>query len=526
MKKINIEFKTPKSQKSKLYNTLKSKFGNDIWSFSGYVDENENPQGECYVDFIDIFGEYSEILANFYQGNLSGSAVLQLHLDNDEENTSNETKAEKIHFNFITDKYGEINYQDGTKYFGEISQIYPNGCGRVIEDNGDFSIGFFNQGALHGLLLSYDKNSNLVYKSVYYNGECIISSDNDDEIIKALNDCGFNYVAFVKQLSNKNITKNQINSENLVDAINEIEKNIIGQKNAVKMINNHLLLSMLYARQENKPITSMVFTGPTGVGKTEMAKQISTNVFKKKPFTIDYANFHNRFMLSSLIGSPDGYIGSDKETEFMKYIRENAETGGVLLFEEIDKAHEDCLNFFMRILDEGEVLDAHNKAHSVKNFIILATTNMSANTPRSLGFSNKDDDVKNQMANTAYTGMKKEQLARFGLVVEFKSFNKEEKRQLTLSVLEKSVERVKSIKDYNIKISFEDKFVDDLVSKINDTFGVRDIQSRASNAINENLANFIRNNDAKNISVKFHSLDDVEIKEIKPKKKDCDELTK
>ncbi len=270
----------------------------------------------------------------------------------------------------------------------------------------------------------------------------------------------------------------------------------------------------------------MVFTGPTGVGKTELAKQISINLFNKKPFTVDFANFHDDFMLSSLIGSPDGYVGSDKEPEFLKYIRENSETGGVLLFEEIDKCDPDCLNFFMRILDEGEVLDSHNVAYSVKNFIIVATTNFSANTTRKLGFSGADDDVKMQLAKTETTGMKREQLARFGLVIEFENFNKEEKRELTLMALNKAVERIKTIDGFNFKIKFSENFIDELTDKINATFGVRDIQARASNTINDKLAEFIRHHDCKNISVKFNSLDDVIIKEIKAKKIDANEKTR
>jgi len=508
MKKISIDFNTPKSQKTKLYKFLADKIGQEILAFDGYVTDEGLPHGECEIDFVNSFEDSGILFMNFYEGKIVGASEIRF-VDEDGNETYN------VFFNYISENYATIDFQNGKSYVGQVYRTYPDGLGMMKEKNDDFVIGYFKEGEYHGLFLHYDKNDNLVYKSVYYHNECIVSSDNDVEIIKALKDCEFDIKQMWECLKTDKKTNTSIEVNDIKKGLNEIEKNIIGQKKAVKIINNHLLLSLLCARQENKPITSMVFTGPTGVGKTEMAKQISENIFKKKPFTVDFANFHDKFMLSSLIGSPDGYIGSNKEPEFLKYIRENSETGGVLLFEEIDKADPDCLNFFMRILDEGEVIDSHNKPYSVKNFVILATTNMSANTTRKLGFSDRDDDVKMQMANTEFTGMKKEQIARFGLVVEFSGFNNEEKRILTLRALDKAVKRIKTIKGYNIEVKYEKKFIDSLVSKINATFGVRDIQARVSSTVNEKLAEFIRKNEATNIIVNFKDLDNVKIKENK-----------
>lgn len=511
MKKIKIEFNTPKSKKSDLYKLLSEKISDEVLTFYGYLDQNNVPQGECAMALVDDYGQNLVFQANFSNGNLIGSGLLSQY---DEETNSLEFE---LRFNFMSETFGEIKYSDGTVYIGNLFKTYPDGKGKTIEKSGDINIGFFKEGVPHGLFLHYDKNNELVYKSVYLDGDCIVSSDKDEEILKALSDCGFNYKNLLKSYAKKisKTKEDKFSVSNIKKGLDKIEKNIIGQKNAVKLINNNLLLSLMCARMDDKPITSMVFTGPTGVGKTEMAKQISENIFNKKPFTVDFANFHDDFMLSSLIGSPDGYIGSNKEPEFLKYIRENSETGGVLLFEEIDKADPDCLNFFMRILDEGEVIDSHNKPYSVKNFVILATTNMSANTTRKLGFSDRDDDVKMQMANTEFTGMKKEQIARFGLVVEFSGFNNEEKRILTLRALDKAVKRIKTIKGYNIEVKYEKKFIDSLVSKINATFGVRDIQARVSSTVNEKLAEFIRKNEATNIIVNFKDLDNVKIKENK-----------
>ncbi|MGN1207998.1 MAG: AAA family ATPase, partial [Christensenellales bacterium] len=438
MKKISIDFDDKQSKQTLLYKTLKRNFGDEICSFEGFVDDKLIPVGECTVVTTNENGELETFIANFADAKMVGTCTLSEYDEEEEKYTP------VVFFNFISENYGEIRFLDDSVYVGGLLYTYQHGKGKFTNADGSFNIGFYKQGEKHGLFLNYDKNSRLINKSVFVDGELVLTSTNDEEIVKALKKSDFENSTIVKQFSEVKEEEIVLSAEQIKKGLAKIEKNIIGQKEVIKKVNNHLLLSLLCERQENKPITSMVFTGPTGVGKTELAKQISQHIFNKKPFFVDFANFHDKFMLSSLIGSPAGYIGSDQEPDFLKYIRENQKTGGVLAFEEIDKAHEDCLNFFMRILDEGEVLDAHNRPYSVSNFIIVATTNFSANTTHKLGFSNNDDDVKEQLAKTETTGTKKEQLGRFGLVVEFDSFNKDEKRQLTIMALKRAVQRIKT----------------------------------------------------------------------------------
>lgn len=517
MEKLKLEFKDEKSKNTKLYKVLKYNFGDEILSFEGFVTEKSLPVGECIVTTKNNHDEVETFASNFVKGKLFGTCILSEY---DEETKSFNPV---IFINFLSHDYAEISFRDSSTYIGDMLYTYQHGKGKFTNPDGSFTIGFYKHGLKHGLMLNYDKDGHLVNKSVYADGDHVVTSKDDEKIVKALKDKRFENNTIVSQfdqLEEDMLTKKAtLNVAEIKKGLSEIEKKIIGQKEVVRAVNNHLLLSLLCERQENKPITSMVFTGPTGVGKTEMAKQIAENLFHKKPFFVDFANFHDRFMLSSLIGSPAGYVGSNEEPEFLKYVRENAETGGVLCFEEIDKAHESCLNFFMRILDEGEVLDAHNRPYSVSNFIIIATTNFSANTTHKLGFASEGPDVKDQLAKTETTGMKKEQLGRFGFVVEFGTFNNDERRQLTIMALGRAVKRIKTIRGYKIKIKFSDNFVDELASKINTTFGVREIQSRASSTINEKLADFIRKNDATNLRVIFNSLDDVTIKVVKERAK-------
>lgn len=215
-------------------------------------------------------------------------------------------------------------------------------------------------------------------------------------------------------------------------------------------------------------------------------------------------------MLSSLVGAPNGYIGSDQTPELIKYIDENKDEGGVILFEEIDKADSECLNIFMRILDEGEIISAKNISYSVKNFIILATTNMSANHVNTLGFSVDENDIRDTMIKST-TGMKKEQLARFNLVCEYEDLKREDKLVLCKKAIEETVSKLKNIEGYNIKFEYNERILGQIVDKVNNAFGVREIKKQASREITQKLAEFIRKHSETDLIVKIKNLDEVEI---------------
>lgn len=410
------------------------------------------------------------------------------------------------YFYSITGK-GQIFIDDELVYKGDIEDGLEHGFGEEFWPDGQHYVGEFTNGLRQGKGTMYDKNGNVLFEG-YWDNDKFLNEKEVNKKEKFIEDK-------TKQENKKSLTLD-VDVVSIKNSIKKIEDSIIGQRKAINSIANNLLLSFLCEREENKPITSILMTGPTGVGKTETAKQISEHIFNKKPFVVDFANFYGKHMLSSLIGAPDGYIGSDKTPELIKYIKDNQNDGGVILFEEIDKSDSECLNIFMRMLDEGEIISSKNVAYSVKNFVILATTNMSANHVNTLGFSAVENDVRDTMVKTT-TGMKKEQLARFNLVTEFEDLTREDKIGLCKNAIEQTINRLKNIQGYNIKFEYDDKIIGKIVDKTNATFGVREIKKQASKEISQKLAEFIRNNDEKNLIVKLNMLDDAEIVVENPK---------
>lgn len=420
--------------------------------------------------------------------------------------------------------HGSVFENNRLIYTGYLKNGTYHGEGAYIYANGGKFVGFFKDGKKDGEGILFDENGTILIKGVWKNGNLIESiyvsdlmKDRIDKTgkITSFPDAGTSLVTSL-EVESKPIEMDIVYLKN---AIKNIEKNIVGQKQAINEISNNLLLSFLCEREENKPLTSIIMTGPTGVGKTETAKQISENIFKTKPFVVDFANFYGEHMLASLIGAPNGYIGADQTPELLKYISENQEKGGVLLFEEIDKSDAECLNIFMRMLDEGEILSAKNQPYSVKNFVILATTNMSVNHVRSLGFSSENKtDVKDELANKN-TGMKREQIARFDLVVEYKNLTRKDKITLCKKAIEDTIKKLKTLKGYNITYEYDNSIIESIVDNTNSVFGVREIKRQASKQISEKLAEFIRKNDATNITVKINSLDDIKVEDNNKKLK-------
>lgn len=439
------------------------------------------------------------VLSAYYH---KGSVIKAVYENNTDDVKYIMLKPGKNLFYDITGN-GQIWIGEEIIYKGDIEDGQKHGKGEEYYSDGSKYVGQFYLDLRDGIGTLYDVNGNIIKSGKWTNDNFVGAKDKTQET-KTQN------INSLEPKLLKTNSKDMNDVVNIKQAINNIEQNIIGQRKAINAIANNLLLSYLCEKEENKPITSILMTGPTGVGKTETAKQISEHIFGKKPFVVDFANFYGKHMLSSLIGSPSGYIGSDQTPELIKYIDENKAEGGVILFEEIDKADTECLNIFMRILDEGEIISAKNVPYSVRNFIILSTTNMSSHYVNTLGFSSGEKDVRETMVK-ASTGVKKEQLARFNLVVEYEDLTKEDKMSLCKTAINDAISKLTNITGYNIKFDYNDSIVEKIVNKSNTDFGVREIKKQASRAVSQKLAEFIRNHEEKNLTVKLNSLDDAEI---------------
>ena len=165
----------------------------------------------------------------------------------------------------------------------------------------------------------------------------------------------------------------------LLNLENILHKKIIGQHKAITAITSVIKRSRIGINNPKKPIGSFLFLGPTGVGKTELAKTLATYLFnsEKELLTVDMSEFSEQHSVSKLIGSPPGYIGFDDGGRLTKEVRERPFK--VVLFDEIEKANPEIFNIFLQILDEGRLMDGKGKYSDFKNTIIILTSNLGSN---------------------------------------------------------------------------------------------------------------------------------------------------
>ncbi len=164
--------------------------------------------------------------------------------------------------------------------------------------------------------------------------------------------------------------------EKLLRLEEELSNRVIGQDEAVTAVANAVIRARAGMKDENKPIGSFIFLGPTGVGKTELAKTLARNLFDSEEniIRIDMSEYMEKYSVSRLIGAPPGYVGYEEGGQLTEAIRRNPYS--VVLFDEIEKAHEDVFNVFLQILDDGRLTDNKGKTIDFKNTIIIMTSNI------------------------------------------------------------------------------------------------------------------------------------------------------
>jgi len=155
-----------------------------------------------------------------------------------------------------------------------------------------------------------------------------------------------------------------------------IHRRVIGQDEGVSKVSNAILRSRAGIRDPKRPIGSFMFLGPTGVGKTELAKALAEALFdnEKSMVRIDMSEYMEKYSVSRLIGAPPGYVGYDEGGQLTEAVRRKPYS--VILFDEIEKAHPDVFNVLLQVLDDGRITDSHGKTVDFKNTIIIMTSNL------------------------------------------------------------------------------------------------------------------------------------------------------
>ncbi|MDU5111726.1 MAG: ATP-dependent chaperone ClpB [Clostridium sp.] len=275
--------------------------------------------------------------------------------------------------------------------------------------------------------------------------------------------------------------------EKLLRLEDEMEKRVIGQEEAITAVSNAILRARAGLKDANKPIGSFIFLGPTGVGKTELAKTLARNLFDSEEniIRIDMSEYMEKHSVSRLVGAPPGYVGYDEGGQLTEAVRRNPYS--VILFDEIEKAHEDVFNIFLQILDDGRLTDNKGKTVDFKNTIIIMTSNIgSSYLLENNSEDTVDESIRNQVINEMKLRFKPEFLNRVDDIIMFKPLSENGiKKIIDIFLKEVSVR----LKDKNISLEVTDEAKVIMAREGYDpVYGARPLKRYIQNAIENTLA--------------------------------------
>jgi ATP-dependent Clp protease ATP-binding subunit ClpB len=278
----------------------------------------------------------------------------------------------------------------------------------------------------------------------------------------------------------------------------ELTKRVVGQDEAIKAVSNALRRSRAGINEDKKPIGSFLFVGPTGVGKTELAKALAGFIFNDDDalIRIDMSEYMEKHSVSKITGSPPGYVGHEEGGQLTEKIRRRPYS--VILFDEVEKAHPEVFNILLQILDDGRLTDSKGRVVNFKNTIIIMTSNLGNEVIHeySIGFTDvssekkemedRSKEMKEKIDGILREHFKLEFLNRIDEIVVFKSLSKETLAEIVELELKKVEERLKN-KNITLKISAKIKKL--LADKGYDsTFGARPLKRIIQNMILDELA--------------------------------------
>ncbi len=266
--------------------------------------------------------------------------------------------------------------------------------------------------------------------------------------------------------------------EKLLHLFDNMKKYVKGQDEALKLVSESIIKSRAGIKDPNRPIGSFMFLGPTGVGKTEVAKTLALELFDDKSHMvrIDMSEYMEKFSVSRLIGSPPGYVGYEEGGQLTEAVRRNPYS--IVLFDEVEKAHPEVLNLLLQILDDGRITDSNGRTVDFKNTIIIMTSNLGDE----YALEGDEKKVLEELRNH----FRPEFINRIDEVIIFKPLSKE----TIYEILDKIILEIEDrLKDKNIKIKLTDKARDYLVDIGYDVnFGARPLKRVVSRTIENMIA--------------------------------------
>lgn len=291
----------------------------------------------------------------------------------------------------------------------------------------------------------------------------------------------------------------QEESERLKNMESVLHQRVIGQEEAVKAVARAIRRGRVGLKDPKRPVGSFIFSGPTGVGKTELSKALAEALFGDESLMIriDMSEYMEKHSVSRLVGSPPGYVGYDEGCQLTEKVRRKPYS--VVLFDEIEKAHPDVFNILLQILDDGRLTDSTGRTVDFRNTVIIMTSNVGGKDivePKRLGFGSVEENAAKDYADmkkNVMTELKKtfrpEFLNRVDEIIVFHPLSRDEIKQIASLMLAETAKRMKS---NDITVTFTEAVKDYLAEKGYDkTYGARPLRRKIQEEIEDRIAEAI-----------------------------------
>ncbi len=276
--------------------------------------------------------------------------------------------------------------------------------------------------------------------------------------------------------------------EKLLNLKETLQKRVIGQDEALQLVSDAIIRQRAGIKDQNKPIGSFLFLGPTGVGKTEVAKSLAEALFDSETHIvrIDMSEYMERHSVSRLIGAPPGYVGYDEGGQLTEAVRRNPYS--IVLFDEIEKAHPEVFNILLQILDDGRITDSQGRTVDFKNTIIIMTSNLGSEY-----LLEETPDAMQKVDRILHQTFKPEFLNRIDEIITFHPLHKE----VQIKIVEKMLSDLqKRLEENEIHVQFSDRIKEYIIEQsFNYEFGARPIKRFIQKNIETFLAHSIIQSD-------------------------------
>ena len=309
--------------------------------------------------------------------------------------------------------------------------------------------------------------------------------------------------------------------EKLLHLEETLHESVIGQDEAVRKVSEAILRSKAGIANPNRPIGSFLFLGPTGVGKTELAKTLARNLFddEKNMIRFDMSEYMEKFSVTRLIGAPPGYVGYEEGGQLTEAVRHKPYS--VLLFDEVEKAHPDVFNIFLQILDDGRVTDSQGRTVDFKNTIIILTSNLGAQLILdSISKTGEiTEETKEQIRLVLRNQFRPEFLNRLDETIFFQALAKEQVYNIVRLLIKSLIGR---LEEQEITMTVSDDVINWVVEKGYDiNFGARPLKRTIQDEIETMVSRSIIADEVKKkdvIEIIVNDKDELAIKKVKEQK--------